>query len=219
MLIQRQQQSETLSHAEQQTVSDTVEVWRNRLTDLSWFMKCLNEPIAREANKEDNCTGHFWQARYQSQALLTETALLSAMVYVDLNPVRASMAKTPETSEYTSIKERIQPQCNLTNAAHKLGAPPHLLNHFKAPLKALLAFDGHTTKGIQTGIPFSWHDYLELVDWTGWVVREDKRGFINNRLPPILKRLSIDTGEWIINSTQFEQQHRKYQQQRKPNTS
>ena len=39
--------------------------------------------IAREANKEDSCTGHFWKSRYQSQALLSEEALVSAMAYVD----------------------------------------------------------------------------------------------------------------------------------------
>ena len=71
-------------------------------------MKVLNENIARQANKEDDCTGHFWQSRFKSQALLDEKAVLSAMAYVDLNPVHAAMAATPEVSDHTSIKLRIE---------------------------------------------------------------------------------------------------------------
>ncbi|MFT5422039.1 MAG: REP element-mobilizing transposase RayT [Candidatus Endobugula sp.] len=215
LLIQRQQQGASLSPAEQQTVSDIIEVWRHRITDLSWFMKCLNEPIAREANKEDNCTGHFWESRYKSQALLSEEALLSCMAYVDLNPVRACMADTPETSEYTSIKERIKPKFTLGHEIAEATLPSLKLHHFETPIKPLLHFDGAITQATQTGIPFSWEDYVVLVDWTGRVVREDKRGAINNQLPPILERLSIETNIWIKNATQFEQQHKQQFRRRK----
>jgi REP element-mobilizing transposase RayT len=219
LLIQRQQQGASLSAAEQQTVSDIVDIWRQRLTDLGWFMKCLNETIAREANKEDDCTGHFWESRYKSQALLTEEALLSCMVYVDLNPIRAVMAKTPETSDHTSIKERIHPQFTVAHALSEIQDTPLSLAHFLIPLKPLLHFDGDLHKEVQLGIPFHLKDYLHVVDWTGRVIREDKHGSITQTLPPILQRLSIEEKQWVENSAQFERRYRQRFQKRKAKTA
>ncbi|SEL59592.1 hypothetical protein SAMN05444515_12313 [Ectothiorhodospira marina] len=127
LLVQRYLAGASQESYELSQVAEFAQCYRRRLADLSWFMKCLNEPIARQANREDGCSGHFWEARFKSQALRTEAALLSCMAYVDLNPVRAGMAATPETSAHTSIRERITPRFNLAQAVREqMGQGVHL---------------------------------------------------------------------------------------------
>lgn len=215
LLIQQWHAGEPLSKAQLDAVSDMIAIYRQRLSSLSWFMKCLNEPIARQANQEDKCTGHFWESRYKSQALLTEEALLSCMAYVDLNPVRADMATTPEESNHTSIKERIKPQFDLTSAIESQKALL-ALQHFQLPVKPLAQFEGNIRNEDQQGILFSLEDYLTLVDMTGRILRDDKRGAISSHLPPILERLEINQEEWLNNVSQFEMlYHKKFARKRR----
>ena len=98
---------EKLSEAQLSTISSMIARYRKRLFSISWFMRCLSEPIARQANAEDDVTGRFWEGRFKSQALLDEASVIAAMAYVDLNPIRAGMAETPEESDYTSIQQRV----------------------------------------------------------------------------------------------------------------
>ena len=179
-------QQQTLNEYEREIVEDTSNIYKQRLIEISWFMRSLNEPIARQANKEDECKGHFWEGRFQSQALLDEGALLSCMAYVDLNPVRAAIAPTPEQSDFTSIQLRIK-------AAIK-GTQP----------TALLPFTGNEQQDKTRGICFSLQDYLILVDETGRILREDKRGAINSETTAILTRLHISNESWMKLTTNFE---------------
>ena len=208
LLVQQYNAGARLTSTEQRIVSNYIEVYRSRLADLSWFMRCLNEPIARMANREDECTGYFWEARYRSQALLSEEALLTCMAYVDLNPIRAEVAPTPESSEHTSIKERITQSLNLAESIANL-LQTQQLNHFNVPLKPLLPFEGHASLNKQHGILFHINDYLKLVDQTGRILRNDKSGAIALHLPSILKRLGIDRKTWLNNATTFEEIYHK----------
>lgn len=193
LLSQRYLRGETMSKAELKKLEESVSQWRHRLMDISWFMRVLNENIARQANAEDNCTGRFWEGRFKSQALLDEAALAACMAYVDLNPLRAKLAHTPETSEYTSVKQRI-------DKAQSVTAP----NHPQQQLKSMLPFVGYPRQGMPKGLPFRLTDYLELVDWTGRILREDKRGAISENLPPILVRLNMEGEQWLYLAKHFE---------------
>jgi len=178
LIVQSWLAGAALTAGELAIVDQTLEAWRCRLHDLSWFMRCLNEPIARMANQEDRCTGRFWEGRFKSQALLDEQALLSCMAYVDLNPVRAAMAPTPEDSDYTSIQQRIR------------RADEHTLMAFKHDPATV----GEDTRPF---LPFALPDYLEFVDWAGRVIRPGKRGAIAAGTPPILLRLKMDDNALI----------------------
>jgi len=207
LLVQKWLKGEILIAAEREIVLKITEVYRKRLTSVSWLMKCLNEPIARAANKEDQCTGHFWESRFKSQALLTEEALLSCMAYVDLNPVRAGMAATPETSEHTSIKERLQPSFDLESAV-ELQIQQQSLQSFDLNsgllIKPLAKFEGSVTQKRQNGILFDLEEYLKLVDYTGRLLNPKKRGAISEFLPPILQRLNLSSKTWLEQATKFE---------------
>ncbi|MBN3492714.1 transposase [Vibrio neptunius] len=180
VMVQRKLRGEKLTKPELRVYQGIIETWRERLYCVSWFMRLINQFIASEANKEDSCTGHFWEGRFKSQALLDEKALAAAMAYVDLNPVRAGIAATPERSSHTSVQLRIQ-----SLSRHRV-TPPNLF-----------PFTGYPRKNRPEGLPFRLMDYLELVDWTGRHIRKGKKGAIPNVTPPILERLGFNSHTWL----------------------
>ena len=194
LLSQRFEKGDALSEPELARLAIYISEWRSRLSDISWFMRVLNEAIAREANAEDGCSGRFWEGRFKSQALLDDAALAACIAYVDLNPVRAGMSKTPETSDHTSVKQRAEKAKTVTQPNHKNQQPGFLL-----------PFAGNPRQNMPKGIPMRLTDYLELVDWTGRIIREDKRGAIPASADGILNRLGIDESQWLTMTQGFEE--------------
>jgi hypothetical protein len=200
------------------TDPDVLAERRSRLSSISWLMRCLAEPIARRANREDHCTGRFWEGRFKCQRLLDETAILACSVYVDLNPIRAAVAETPESSEYTSAHERI-------HAGDEPTIPPEPQEHIagrgttkrkpKRRLKPLRVRDdwlspvelnekrehedsGPVRRASSRGfLPMNLRQYLQLLDWTGRQLRPDKRGAIPADVAPILERLQLSGETWV----------------------
>jgi len=195
LIVKRWLKGET-EPGESLKAEEIVQTWRERLYDLGWFMKCLNEYLARKANEEDCCKGRFWESRYKCQALLDEKAVLQCMAYVDLNPVRADMAHTPEDSDYTSIQQRSE------------AIRSEVGDKQKPTLLPLVDENTIETTNEDTVCRFRLMDYLELVDSTGRVVRDDKRGAISALAAGALDRLGIDEGEWLA--------HMKPRKQRQP---
>jgi hypothetical protein len=217
-----------MGQAECAKVQEFAALYRQRLCDLSWFMRVLNESIARQANAEDGCTGHFWEGRFKSQALLDEQALLAAMAYVDLNPIRAGMAESLPESLNTSIRARLadlQGQPFVPVLAPVLGAVvgadampigaeqsslspvselPSLLPEAELsalPEAPLMPFD--LTSRFEQAIPFGLQEYIELVDTMGHAVHPTKRGAIPATSPPILTRLGMDAQGFINAADHF----------------
>lgn len=184
---------------------------RLRLRSLSWFMKCIKERLARRANRADGCTGHFWEGRFQSVPLLDHAAVIACMAYVDLNPIRAAIAETPETSDYTSIQQRIDARQAHQRAAALLAPPdaqpivPSLHTAAESTRDAgpeaglWIAPIARATANVNRFTPplIDLDDYLTLVDETGRIVRSGKRGAIPAHLAPILERLNLDLDAWM----------------------
>ena len=185
LLTQQYCRGERLARPLLDIVKSTAEVYRKRLIKISWFMGYINEGIAKAANREDKCKGRFWEGRFTSQALLDEAALAACMAYVDLNPIRANIAKKPETSNYTSVKLRCEQAKN--------SKQPEILRPFV----------GHSQQSHVGGLPFELLDYLKLIELTGRCIRENKRGHMEQNLPDILGRLNISAENWLIITTEF----------------
>ena len=135
------------------------------------------------------------------------------MIYVDLNPVRAQIAATPEESDYTGAKDRIDdlrislgttesPQLTLTSSQHsihdweRLDNPhcgwlsPIEIDEANDPIGADCDPVGRraSRKGV---VAMSLARYLELLDWVGRTIRSDKRSAIPEGLAPILSRIGM----------------------------
>ena len=194
-----------------------VEVLRARLKDLGWFMKALKEPLARLANKTDGCRGTFWEARYKSIAILDTEALLATCAYIDLNPVAAGVAETPEKSRHTSIKQRVDhvrrkgavkrlKAARRGSVAGSRAAGEVEQDHWLVPLE-----DRRNTttsqsnkkphskkKSIREGMleTFSLGSYLLLVDYTGRLHRNGKAR-MHAAVKDIFARLETTSEVWL----------------------
>ncbi len=174
----REDTADAIEHKRQRLLADPtrLSLIRQRLGSLSWLMRCLVEPIARRANREDGCKGRFWEGRYKCQALCDDRAVLAAMVYVDLNPIRAGVAKRLDASAHTSAASRI----------HATTSNPTMLTRPLGPIVG----------NLRPNFDLSTADYLQLLEWTGRMLAPGKRGRIAKDAPAILSVIDRDARRW-----------------------
>ena len=178
---------------------------RERLQSISWFMKCLKEPISRRANREDKCRGAFFEARFKSVAVLDEGALLATSTYIDLNPVAAKVAEVPETSKHTSVKRRVDhikaedktAQLEAAKAGSVAGSQAAgglEEGLWLCPIEDRRRWDS-SRPGMFEGLSIG--NYLLLVDYTGRLYREGK-ATLSAELAGILDRIGSTAESWQV---------------------
>ena len=165
---------------------------RKRLSSLSWYMAYLKEPISRAANDEDDATGAFWASRFWCELLPDERSRLACSLYVNMNPIRAGIAKKPEDAKFTSVFERIR---------DRLSGDANLpCSGWLAPIQ--LEGDGYAGAAARRRpsdigyLDLTFEQYLELLD--GVIRREaaERAGGASEEYPPILERLGITPPDW-----------------------
>jgi len=159
-------------------------------------MMLLCQRVAQRANHEEEENGRFFQDRYRATRLVDEASLLACTAYVDLNPIRAAMCQTLESSDHTSVQRRIAalPEHeNLELAATPddstdLGqaeSPEHVNGDaFLSPLMidehrdpiGPCASQSERCCSDKSFLAMSLEDYLELLDWSARQVAPGKHG-------------------------------------------
>lgn len=212
--LQKNQRSKTVLRR----LAEQTKEWRERLQDISWFMRCLNEFVARRANREDECTGRFWEGRFKSQALLDEKALVTCMAYVDLNPVRAGLTDSLDSSDFTSIQERLITHAKKVKQRsyrqHRLltrRSAKHLLGQSagrRTPLKSLNDLQGQD----DDAVPISQQSYFELLESTCKALathsNEQHRALRHvEEQADLLAQLAISPMAWLSGVQAFERHY------------
>jgi hypothetical protein len=161
-----------------------IEARRARLCSISWFMAQVSEPIARRANKESGEPGRFWQGRFDSRILIGGASILNATTYVDLNPIRAGLCKDLATSEFTSIKSRIE---QLQNSKE---IPDDFLNAFTSQFAQLETYSPSLCIDVR--------DYVEICAYKASEFLGREKGNCGQIFLEAMSKLSLsdDTLNW-----------------------
>ncbi len=169
---------------------------RARLCSPSWLLRLVKQEIARRANAEDDCTGHFWESRFTSVVLLDLAATLACMVYVDLNPFRAHLVKDPTASTFTSIRHR---QARTQGARSDVDAPDSDLGKCLVAMPQCAPVDRWGGDLVPWSLSES--DYVALVVATASQANKHGRAAVSQAFS-LVQRLGIEPAAWATTMTQ-----------------
>ena len=191
---------------------------RHRLSSVSWWMRLLCQTIAQRANAEEGLTGRFWECRFKSVVVLDDQSTLACTVYIELNWIRAGLAKVLEEIRHCSVQRRLKVAqeakiAKLSKQSAQLtsdeSATSTALSMPTPPADSLLAPLTLTNQDELGPQPHrqGWRcsdrgflqmpvtSYLELLDWTARQFSTD-RGSTPPEAPPVLRRLGLESTTW-----------------------
>jgi len=85
-----------------------IPVLREKLSNLSEFVREIKVGFARYYNKRHRRRGYFWGDRFKSVIVENGETLINCLAYIDLNPLRAGLVERPEKYRWNSIGYHIQ---------------------------------------------------------------------------------------------------------------
>ena len=91
-----------------QVTDGQISFYREKLSNLSEYVKEIKQRFARYYNKQNNRSGYFWGDRFKSVIVEDGDTLINCLAYIDLNPVRANMVEKPEDYRWSSIGYHVQ---------------------------------------------------------------------------------------------------------------
>lgn len=177
--------NDKIKASEKKAIEKRLEIIRERLYSISWFMRVINQSIASFCNREDKITGAFWGSRFKSVALENEAAILSCMTYVDLNPIRAKITSSLKKSNFTSIQHHLKTEKDLEQP---------------------IIYIGQNKEEKTPDINITLKEYVNLIKWTANHIHKDQPE--NNKdseeMLKLLGKKEIDLDYWLIACEKFE---------------
>lgn len=173
---------------------DLLRELRTRLSDPSWLMRLILQPLAARANLEEDLTGDFWQGRYQALVLLDEATTLAASVFTDLASIKDDLQKQLCDSLYSSLRIRWE-SLHSRDTASRLDSTICSMKHAGT---------------LESGSPIlriTLEEYIDLLDWTRkGLILNNRNDLKEPKIVPhrIIEKHNISVELWFLMATEFD---------------